>query len=171
MYICIQHDLSGSSECRRLIDILIGQRNQCGWNGNVLNFFVRSSNWQNFEFWGKIGNGDNFFAETRPACSPKIGKKLSPLPILPPKCLQNSKFCQSDDLEKKFKTFPFQPRWFQSKLQPIRLSTSQQHSEEPDKSFCIWHIGNIWSKLEEEEDRKKEDRKVLNDFNKKWCPI
>ena len=66
-YLLIQHDLSGSSECRRLVDNLIGQIldwNQRGWNGNVLNFFVRSLDWQNFEFcnhyWGKIGNGNVF---------------------------------------------------------------------------------------------------------------
>ena len=63
----IQRDLSGSSECRRLVDNLIGRIldwNQRGWKGNVLNFFVRLSDWQNFEFcnhfWGKIDNGDNF---------------------------------------------------------------------------------------------------------------
>ena len=66
-HLLIQRDLSGSSECRRLADNLIGQIldwNQRGWKGNVLNFFVRLTDWQNFEFcnhfWGKIGNGDNF---------------------------------------------------------------------------------------------------------------
>ena len=65
--VLIQRDLSGSSECRRLVDNLIGRIldwNQRGWKGNVLNFFVRLSDWQNFEFcnhfWGKIDNGDNF---------------------------------------------------------------------------------------------------------------
>ena len=63
----IQRDLSGSSECRRLVDNLIGgilDWNQRLWNENVLNFFVRSSDWQKFKFcnhfWGKIGNGDVF---------------------------------------------------------------------------------------------------------------
>ena len=63
----IQRDLSGSSECRRLVDNLIGgilDWNQRLWNENVLNFFVRSSDWQKFKFCnhfgGKIGNGDVF---------------------------------------------------------------------------------------------------------------
>ena len=67
--ILIQRDLSGSSECRRLVDNLIGwilDWNQRGWNGNVLNFFVRLSDWQNFEFcnhfWGNIGNGGVFLS-------------------------------------------------------------------------------------------------------------
>ena len=63
----IQRDLSGSSECRRLVDNLIGRIldwNQRGWKGNVSKFFVRLSVMQNFEFcnhfWGKIGFGDYF---------------------------------------------------------------------------------------------------------------
>ena len=89
-----------------------------------LKFFVRSSDWQKFEFCkhfgGKIGNCDNFL----PILGLRAGLVFA-LPILPPKCLQNTKFCQSDDLTKNFKTFSFQPFGFRASFCALRRKSCE----------------------------------------------
>ena len=77
------------------------------WPLDRLNFWLKTM-WLKWIFlWGhqigKIGNMATIFANFRAADGPCFCK----LPIVPTKCLQNSKFCQSDDLTNKFKTFPF----------------------------------------------------------------